>query len=314
VRGVAQPVDHAVPAERAGVVGAQDDGTGVLGVSSNGAGAKGVSEDGVGVSGESTFNAGISGRSVHGYGVSGVGSGGVYGFSNGSYGVVGVTSSLFGGFFLNVRAGGPGLRASGGGSASPDLVLGATSSGDDDGLIFSDGDYSTSDIGLHSNDRVWVDLDDDNNSSGSFFQIRNGADSEVFRVDESGNMTATGTKSAVVATARFGTVTLYAMESPENWFEDFGEGRLIDGEAEVAIDERFAATVSLARGYHVFLTPLGPCSLFVATKGPASFTVRALDGQCRDLAFDYRVVARRAGYEDLRLEAYAPTPEEDAER
>ena len=316
VRGVAQPADHAVPAERAGVVGVQDNGAGVLGVSSDGTGAKGVSEDGVGVRGESTFDTGISGHSVHGYGVKGEGPSGVLGNANGGYGVMGVTASdrQAAGYFYNSRAGGPGLLALGGGGGSPDVELGANSSGDDDGLIFSDGDYSTSDIGLHSNDRVWVDLDDDNNSTGSFFQVRNGANTEVFKIDESGNLTATGTKSAVVATERFGTVTLYAVESPENWFEDFGEGRLVAGEAEVAVDERFAATVNLARGYHVFLTPLGPCSLYVATKGPASFTVRALDGQCRDLAFDYRVVARRAGHEDLRLEVYSPAPEEALER
>jgi hypothetical protein len=46
----------------------------------------------------------------------------------------------------------------------------------------------------------------------------------------------------------------------------------------------------------------------------AGLAVRALDGECRDLAFDYRVVARRAGYENLRLEAYAPSIEEQSDR
>ena len=127
-------------------------------------------------------------------------------------------------------------------------------------------------------------------------------------------MSASGTKSAVVETERFGKVKLYAMESPENGFEDFGAATLSDGEAIVTIDERFAATVNLTRGYHVFVTPLGPCSVYVAEKAMGSFTVRALDGQCRDLAFDYRIVARRSGFEDLRLEAYAPAPEEQAAR
>ena len=34
---------------------------------------------------------------------------------------------------------------------------------------------------------------------------------------------------------------LYSLESPESWFEDFGEARLVDGKAEVRLDPDFAA-------------------------------------------------------------------------
>jgi hypothetical protein len=124
----------------------------------------------------------------------------------------------------------------------------------------------------------------------------------VFSVSESGNMTAAGTKSAVVETETHGRRLLYAMESPQNWFEDFGGGQLKDGQATIAFEPIFAETVNLAEPYRVFLTPLGDCPLYVAEKTPASFTVRAIGGQPCDIAFDYRVVALRKGYENLRLE------------
>jgi hypothetical protein len=58
--------------------------------------------------------------------------------------------------------------------------------------------------------------------------------------------------------------------------------------------------------YHVFVTPLcqEPVLLYVTAKRATGFTVRGgtLDGQPAECAFDYRVAAKRLGYEDVRLE------------
>jgi hypothetical protein len=67
------------------------------------------------------------------------------------------------------------------------------------------------------------------------------------------------------------------LESPENWFEDFGSASLVDGKATVKIEQMFATTVNLSDTYHVFLTPLGDCALYVAEKTTESFQVRGLD-------------------------------------
>jgi len=120
-------------------------------------------------------------------------------------------------------------------------------------------------------------------------------------VQINGNQTVTGTKSAVVDTQDYGTRTLYSLESPENWFEDFGTGQLANGEAVIIIEPIFAETVNLTDDYHIFLTPLGDCALYVQEKSPTSFTVRAMGGQTCSIPFDYRIVAKRLGYEDLRL-------------
>jgi hypothetical protein len=116
-----------------------------------------------------------------------------------------------------------------------------------------------------------------------------------------GNFSATGTKAAIVETKGYGWRSLYAMESPQNWFEDFGQATLVAGEAVVSIEPIFAQTVNLADGYLVFLTPVGNCSLYVADKSSLSFTVRAQEGSDCGIAFDYRIIAPRLNYEDLRL-------------
>jgi hypothetical protein len=120
-----------------------------------------------------------------------------------------------------------------------------------------------------------------------------------------GNFTATGTKAAIVDTKDYGWRTLYAMESPQNWFEDFGQATLNNGEATISIDPIFAQTVNLTQPYHVFLTPRGDCGLYVADQSSTSFTVRALNGATCDIDFDYRIIAPRLDYEDLRLKPAA---------
>jgi hypothetical protein len=110
-----------------------------------------------------------------------------------------------------------------------------------------------------------------------------------------------GTKAAIVDTQDYGFRHLYAVEAPDNWFEDFGQAQLVDGKATVTIEPVFAQTVNLDQPYHVFAMPRGDCALYVAETTPTSFTVQALGGQTCSVAFDYRIIAKRLGYEDLRL-------------
>jgi hypothetical protein len=116
-----------------------------------------------------------------------------------------------------------------------------------------------------------------------------------------GNFAATGSKAAIVLTEDYSWRHLYAMESPQVLFEDIGTAQLVEGMAVVPIEPIFAQTVNLARPYQVFLTPQDDCGLYVAEKTASSFTVRALDGKACSIAFDYRIIAQRLGYEDTRL-------------
>ncbi|UCB52842.1 MAG: hypothetical protein JSV10_01765 [Candidatus Zixiibacteriota bacterium] len=123
-----------------------------------------------------------------------------------------------------------------------------------------------------------------------------------------------GGKSAAVKVDNGEYRLLYSQESPENWFEDFGEGQLVDGRTVVGLDPLFSQTVNTNITYHVFLTPGADCNgLYVVNKTPNSFEVRELKGGSSNLTFSYRIVAKRKGYENIRLAKMGgPTPEEVA--
>jgi hypothetical protein len=101
---------------------------------------------------------------------------------------------------------------------------------------------------------------------------------------------------------------LYSLECPENWFEDFGRGELVEGRAQVELDSDYAEMVEL-EGYHVFLTPEGDSAgLYVTGKTSAGFEVREQQGGTSSLTFSYRVAARR---KDVPAERLAPIDEQD---
>jgi hypothetical protein len=122
-------------------------------------------------------------------------------------------------------------------------------------------------------------------------------------IDTSGNLDCDGTVSGVVSAGGAQKVSLHAVQSPENWFEDFGSGTLANGVATVTLDPTFAQTVNTGVEYHVFLTPKGDSQgLYVSNETPQGFEVHEQRGGHSSVAFDYRITAKRSGYENKRLE------------
>jgi hypothetical protein len=185
---------------------------------------------------------------------------------------------------------------------------------DSDGpAIWGDRTLSNADITMKSNDDFIVHFEQGGaTQSAAYFEIYDLDDNRVFYVYENGDLWAAGdlmadgSKPAVVDAEIHGKRKLYAMESPEVWFEDFGSAVLSGGSAVIDIDPVFATTVNLSLDYHVFLTPVGGwADLYVDSKSPSSFEVKAAGGES-DVEFSYRLVAKRKGYEDVRLEEYRP--------
>jgi hypothetical protein len=120
-----------------------------------------------------------------------------------------------------------------------------------------------------------------------------------------GDTSCTGVLKSVVATARSGgpqRVETYAMQSAENWFEDAGRAQLVNGSGRVNLESIFGQTVNTGVEYHVFLTPDGDCKgLYVSAKTASGFEVRELGGGASSVPFEYRIMAKRAGYENVRL-------------
>jgi hypothetical protein len=122
---------------------------------------------------------------------------------------------------------------------------------------------------------------------------------------------AGGPKSAAVKHKDGSHRRLYCVEAPEAWFEDYGEGKLVNGKAEVPLDPDFAAVVDPG-SYHVFVTEHDDHhALTVKGRGPAGFSVHADDvvvkakgKQAAQVSgtFSWRVVAKRKDTPGKRLE------------
>ncbi len=284
--------------EGVGVAG----GVGVRGTSTSGEGVLGKSTSSVGVSGESDSDAGVLGSSGTGIGVRGsIGfspfplpaNAGVLGESQTGFGVCG---HAFKDTAVRARSvSGWGVQAETGGKYA--AVYGSAPNG---AGVFGDGQYGV--YGSASKGGVGVHGLCSDGYAGYF-------DGNVFI---KGNLTKTGIGSAVAVPFPDRSFRrLCSIESPESWFEDFGEGKLVKGKAEVKIDPDFAKTVNLKTRYHVFVTPhstkIG--ALAVVARLPDRFRVEHTGGASGK--FSYRVVAKRADMRVRRLERVkmpAPKP------
>jgi len=122
-------------------------------------------------------------------------------------------------------------------------------------------------------------------------------------IDVSGDLTCTGQiRSLLPFPLGARTAAFSAVQSPEDWFEDFGSSHLSGGAAIVKLDAAFAKTINSRAAYHVFLTPDEDCKgLYVKSKSADSFEVRELDNGHSNVAFEYRIVAHPPGHETTRM-------------
>jgi hypothetical protein len=164
---------------------------------------------------------------------------------------------------------------------------------------------STSGTGVRGNAYATVGT-----NYGVYGQTFSGSGYGVYYV---GGLAGTGTKSCVVKTSQ-GPTLMYCQESPENWFEDFGEGQLVNGRCHIEFDPLFLETVTInaANPMKVFLQPQDPeCEGLAAVPGTTGFDAIELRHGRSNGRFTYRVVAKRKGFEDKRLD-YCAAAETDS--
>jgi hypothetical protein len=103
---------------------------------------------------------------------------------------------------------------------------------------------------------------------------------------------SSGNKSGLVRFDDDSDRLVFAMESPEAWFEDFGEASLVKGKAHIALGRDFAQAID-ARHYHVFLAPYGETAgLYASRRTRRGFDVTEQKGGKSNVRFSWRVVAR----------------------
>jgi|GEM_PF-2441207 len=159
---------------------------------------------------------------------------------------------------------------------------------------------------------AWIRLLEDDGSTG--FQVS--AETKIMTLNNAAGAVTitfngqTGAKSGVVETTQ-GQRLLYCQESPEVWFEDFGSGRLTDGVSRIDLDPLFLETVTINQQHpmKVFITLNGEALGVWVEKQDDHFIVRELLGGRSNAEFDFRVVAKRKGLENLRLDPFTMTGE-----
>jgi hypothetical protein len=137
----------------------------------------------------------------------------------------------------------------------------------------------------------------------AFDAAGNGGTGGVCTIDVNGNVSCSGYfYGGILVDGGSRRVALPAIQASENWFEDAGSGQLTKGSAVVNLDPTFVQTVNTEMEYHVFLTPKGDCEgLYVSNQTPRGFEVHELRHGNSDIAFDYRIMAKSRGHENLRL-------------
>jgi len=231
-----------------------------------------------------TFNTGSGSFGIFGQAQNGNGASGVYGLS-GSASTEGTQVQPF--------FGGAGVWADtnqfGGAGAS----LLATADDNDAGIF-----ASNSPTGYYT---IYVQNDDTTGDAGPF-NAYNSNNQSFCEIDGNGDLTCSGSINTAVVSRDGHKVASYSVQSAENWIEDFGSAQLEGGHASVTLDPTFASTVNTGVEYHVFLTPNGDSKgLYIASKGAGSFDVVESNGGKSNIAFDYRIVAKRKGFESVRL-------------
>jgi hypothetical protein len=106
-----------------------------------------------------------------------------------------------------------------------------------------------------------------------------------------------GTVNTTVKDLNDNLVVLSCPEAPENLFQDYGTGKLVNGKAHILIDPIFAKNIVVNEKHpiKVFIQLEGDCKgVYVANKSQHGFDVIELAGGTSNTAFSWSIVANRA--------------------
>lgn len=141
-------------------------------------------------------------------------------------------------------------------------------------------------------------------SAGGYFEVQAAAVPQTWAYvgvrDNTGTLRkiiGPGTVNTIVDDGAGNRVALSCPEAPENLFQDYGHGQLINGKAHIDLDPIFAHNIVVNNDHplRVFVQLEGDCQgVFVTHKSAAGFDVIELNGGTSNVPFSYTVVANRA--------------------
>ena len=242
----------------------------IQGIATTGFGIQGeaTGTGGYGVNGYTTGNGGIA---VYGHSTGGLNGSnapiGVLGSVTNGFGVEGITSAATDNYAAVFGQNGPGSASLGFIRGFNDVSAGVWG----DSAASSTAGYSIGVIG--TSDNMYAGYLLNNSDSYPTIYLENqgtGAHTNgIFKTfmavtpdgtcgfGSGGSLTCTGQIKSLVSTSNEHKIEAYAVQSPENWMEDFGKGEIQAGSGVVKLDPAFTETVTESADYHVFLTPRG---------------------------------------------------------
>lgn len=111
----------------------------------------------------------------------------------------------------------------------------------------------------------------------------------------------TGVVSTIVDGENNNTHVMFAPEAPEILFQDYGIGKLTNGEAKITIDPILAKNIVVNEKHplKVFIQLEGDCNgVYVTNKTQESFTVKELQNGNSNISFSYQIIASRVDRKD----------------
>jgi len=106
-----------------------------------------------------------------------------------------------------------------------------------------------------------------------------------------------GTNSTIIRDKTNTPRILFSPEAPEILFEDYGTGKLLNGQVDIILDPIFkdAIYVDERHPLKVFIQLEGDCNgVYVTNKSANGFTVKELQSGNSNVAFSWHIVANRA--------------------
>jgi hypothetical protein len=163
---------------------------------------------------------------------------------------------------------------------------------------------------------------DDPLRAGGYFQSGTGATVSYAYVAGYDNVprkvTGNGTVNTIVDDGQGNKVLLSAPEAPENLFQDFGTGQLVNGRAHIDLDPIFARNIAVSEEHplRVFIQLRGDCNgVYVTNETATGFDVVELMGGTSNAKFYWSVTANRANVHhadgtvwQFAEERFAPAP------
>jgi len=204
-----------------------------------------------------------------------------------TYGLYGEASSTigFGSYGHNSNTGGTGVAGVGNNTTGYQLTAG------------SGGAFSGTDYGLYGRATNTI-------GAAAYFENQHGTVARVayYNGTTEYKILGDGAVSTTMST-RGGKKTLFAPEMPEAYFEDAGEGQLVDGHCRVNLEHLFydCVTVNAGQPLKVFVQLEDDCNGVYVKKDLTGFDVYELHGGESDARFSWRVLAKWKGNENVRL-------------